>query len=47
MDVYDITFSYEHQCFGFVYEEQEVNGEKHMVLKIRPMRRKKNKNTKK
>jgi hypothetical protein len=43
VDVYDITFSYEHQCFDFIYEEQELNGEKHMVLVIRPMRRKKSK----
>ena len=38
---YRITFSYETQCFSFLYEEQEVNGVKHMVLVIRPMRRKK------
>jgi hypothetical protein len=43
VEVHDITFSYERQCFDFKYEEQEVNGEKHMALVIQPMRRKKSK----
>jgi hypothetical protein len=46
-DYYQITFSYERQCFWFYYEEQEdENGAKHMELVIRPMRlRKKPKDT--
>jgi hypothetical protein len=36
---YHITFSYERQCFDFIYEgHEDENGKKHMELVIRPMR---------
>jgi hypothetical protein len=41
VEVYEITFSFEKQCFNFAYEQQTVNGVTKWVMVIRPMRRKK------
>jgi hypothetical protein len=38
---YEIIFSFETQCFDFIYKQKNVNGEMKWVMAIRSMRRKK------